>query len=228
MPDGFTFCLKFPRAITHEKQLVGCEEETARFLDRLRILDDKAAPAFLQFPARFSRDRHGLQLATYLDWLAPRSDGMRLGVEVRAVDLHTPEFAAFLAERGLSLLLVDRINTPDMFDVWYDLVKGNRAPDFCVIRWIGDDLDGPQGDRELSAPRDKDLLRWRDRLVALHNAGVHVYGYMHNPYEGHSPASVRRLENLVRSKLDLPLWSPAPSGDEQSDQLPLFGDEDFG
>ncbi len=81
-------------------------------------------------------------------------------------------------------------------------------PNFVVIRWIGDDKNGPSGDRDLTNPRDDDLVRWAARIVALNAADVDVYGYMHNPYEGHSPASVRRLETILRGSLDLPSWSP--------------------
>src|ERR1700704_6509692 len=43
-PPGFKFCLKFPKAITHERRLRDAEVETAEFADRLRLLDDRAGP----------------------------------------------------------------------------------------------------------------------------------------------------------------------------------------
>ncbi|HMN31414.1 MAG TPA: DUF72 domain-containing protein, partial [Caldilineaceae bacterium] len=48
VPPGFSFCLKFPRAISHDKRLTNCKEETLAFLDVLRALGPAAAPAFLQ------------------------------------------------------------------------------------------------------------------------------------------------------------------------------------
>lgn len=222
VPDGFTFCLKFPRVITHEKRLIDCEAESEAFLDIIRLLGDKAAPCFLQFPASFTRERHGLDLARYLDWFAEAAADLRIAVEVRAADLWTPAFAAFLAERGLALLLADRVNTRDMYGVWYDLIETGAAPGFALIRWIGDDKNGPTGDRELTDLRDEDLARWTQRLVALQAHAVDVFGYMHNPYEGHAPASVRRLEALLRKELELPPWLP-PSPEESSGQLSLFG-----
>ena len=220
VPDEFSFCLKFPRVITHEKRLVDCEAESRAFLEILRLLGGKQAPAFLQFPPSFTRAEHGRALADYLDWLAVEADGLRLAVEVRSTDLMTPSFAAFLAQRGLSLVLVDRVNTPDLFPVWMDLIETGSAPGAVVIRWIGDDKNGPSGDRDLTNPRDADLSRWSERIVSLNAAGVDVYGYMHNPYEGHSPASVVRLYALLRRSLDIPEWSPPippPDG-----QLSLF------
>lgn len=220
VPDGFTLCLKFPRVITHEKRLIDCEAETMVFLDIIRLLGEKAAPCFLQFPPNFTRGRHGLDLSRYLDWFAVEAADLRIAVEVRAADLWTPAFSSFLAERGLALLLADRVNTPDMYNVWLDLSERDTSPDFVLIRWIGDDKNGPTGDRELTEPRDADLARWAERLIELHELGIDVYGYMHNPYEGHAPGSVHRLEALLRQEIDLPIWSPLPPA---AGQLSLFG-----
>ncbi|MCB0023941.1 MAG: DUF72 domain-containing protein, partial [Caldilinea sp.] len=92
------------------------------------------------------------------------------------------------------------------------------GPDFALIRWIGDDRNGPQGDRELQVLRDADLARWADRIAELTGRGRTVYGYMHNPYEGHSPASVRRLRELLTGRVSLPDWPP----DGAEGQLSLF------
>ncbi|MBP8292333.1 MAG: DUF72 domain-containing protein, partial [Caldilineaceae bacterium] len=107
-PDGFTFALKFPRSISHDKRLVDCAAETHAFLDALRALGAMAGPAFLQLPPDCTRSTCGRALAAYLDWLAPQAADLRLAVEVRAADLMTPAFATFVAERGLALVLVDR------------------------------------------------------------------------------------------------------------------------
>ncbi len=200
-PPGFTFALKAPRAITHEKKLQGAEADTLAYLDTLRALGPAAAPGLLQLPPDFTRRTFGRALAAFLDWLAPRLDGLRLAVEVRAADLMTAPFAAFLQERGFALALVDRRATPDLYDLWYNLWAGDaqagQGARFAYVRWIGDDRDGPKGDREITQPRDADLARWAERLRARAAAGVEVYGYMHNPYEGHAPGSVRRLARLL-------------------------------
>src|SRR6476469_10023182 len=36
VPVGFTFSLKFPQAISHQKRLANCEQETLAYLDVLR------------------------------------------------------------------------------------------------------------------------------------------------------------------------------------------------
>lgn len=216
-PAGFTFALKFPRSISHDKRMVGCEEETHAFLDALRALGAMAGPAFLQLPPDCTRSTCGRALAAYLDWLAPHTTDLRLAVEVRAADLMTPAFATFVAERGLALVLVDRLGTLDLYPIWQQAMAARGGPDFAFIRWIGDDRNGPSGDRELQLRRDDDLARWAARIAELAAAGRSVYGYMHNPYEGHSPASVRRLRTKLAEHGTLPLWPAHAAG-----ALPLF------
>lgn len=227
VPEGFTFCLKFPRAITHEKRLVGCEEETLIFLDVLRSLGEAAAPGLIQLPPDFSRHHNGKQLAVYLDWLTDNLDLLRVGVEVRSPDLMTPSFASFLAERGMAYVLVARENTLDAYDFWVELAAVNRTPNFALIRWIGDDKNGPTGNDALVAPRDAELDQWANRLAHLQNLGISAYGYMHNPYEGHSPASLRRLQKRLSALTTLPTWPPRgvrPPGidDQSSPQMALL------
>lgn len=211
-PAGFTFALKFPRRISHEKRLVDCAEETLAFLDALRALGAMAAPAFLQLPPDCTRSTCGRALAAYLDWLAPRAGDLRLAVEVRAADLMTPAFASFVAARGLALVLVDRKGTPDLFPIWQEALTGQTGPDFVFIRWIGDDRGGPSGDRELQVLRDEELATWAARIAGCAAAGKAVYGYMHNPYEGHAPASVRRLQVKLAELGTLRPWPESATG----------------
>ena len=203
VPSGFTFALKFPRRISHEKRLQDCEAESRALIDALHALGPNAGPAFLQLPPDFSRQRYGRQLADNLDWLAQWRDGLAMAVEVRAKDLMTEAFATFLAERGIALVLADRKGTVDLYDVWQEVGAATRL---AMVRGIGDDRNGPQGDRELSAPQDEKLDEWARRLIALEDAGMAVYGYVHNPYEGHSPGSVRRLQARLQGRA-LP-WPP--------------------
>jgi uncharacterized protein YecE (DUF72 family) len=217
VPEGFRFALKFPRRISHEKRLVGCEAETLAYLDALHALGHAAAPGFLQLPPDFTRARAGRELAAYLDWLASVRRGLALAVEVRAPDLMTEAFAHFLAERGFALVLTDRVGTPDLRPLWEPEAA---QVGMAFVRWIGDDRNGPKGDRELVAPQDEKLDRWAAQLSVWDAAGVTVFGYMHNPYEGHAPASVRRLGARLGERL--PPWPVDPLPAESGPQLPLL------
>lgn len=221
-PPGFTFCLKFPRAITHEKRLIGCEQETLAFLDVVRSLGEAAAPALLQFPPDFTRRQQGRDLAQFLEWLPARLEGLRVGVEVRSPDLMTAAFANFLAARDLVLVIAEREGAPDLFPIWSEVYAQRQQPNFVLIRWIGDDKNGPTGNNALVAPRDGQLDVWAERIAGLMRQGVQVFGYMHNPYEGHSPASLRRLQERLTTHIDLPVWAPPSPEAETGAQLSLF------
>lgn len=104
------------------------------------------------------------------------------------------------------LAVVDREGSPDLYDVWRE-ANGNTG--FVFIRWIGDDRNGPKGDRHLVAPVDAKLVMWAQRLESCLRAGLDVFGYMHNPYEGHAPASVRRLGQRLAERIQTPEWPPA-------------------
>ena len=236
IPPGFTLALKCPRAITHDKRLRDCEAETRAYLEAIRSLGVAAAPGLIQFPAGFTRQRDGRDLANYLDWLATEKGDLQIAVEVRAEDLMTFAFATFLVERDFSLVLVERKRTPDLFPFWHELVEKGITPDFAYVRWIGDDKDGPKEYGELSDPQDDLLETWAKRLAILVEAGANIYGYMHNPFEGHSPESVRRVYKKLEGRVSteaLPLtkWPPegwSPPGEEDkaksSGQLSLFGE----
>jgi uncharacterized protein YecE (DUF72 family) len=49
-PLDFIISAKVPQVVTHEKMLVGCEQEFEEFVDRMSILGDKLGPLLLQFP----------------------------------------------------------------------------------------------------------------------------------------------------------------------------------
>jgi uncharacterized protein YecE (DUF72 family) len=87
--EGFRFCLKFPRVISHDLMLRNAHQETAAFLECMRPLADaeKLGPTFLQLGPQFAPNRFG-DLEAYLNQLrcneATRT--MSWAVELRHYD----------------------------------------------------------------------------------------------------------------------------------------------
>src|SRR5262249_50788769 len=107
-PPGFKFCLKFPKAITHEHRLREAEADTAEFLTRLNQLGDRAGASLLQLPPSFgSGDLPTLM--RYLDQLPPLPGGC-------AVEVRHPAFFGGPAEDALEAGLRER----DAARVLYD------------------------------------------------------------------------------------------------------------
>jgi len=52
-PDGFKFCLKTPRSISHDTGLLNVMSQMKSFLDRISILGDLLGVVLLQLPPSF-------------------------------------------------------------------------------------------------------------------------------------------------------------------------------
>ena len=225
VPEGFTFSLKAPREITHERRLVNVEQTTAAYLDILRSLGSAAAPGLIQFPATFSRNSDGRRLAAFVDSLAAGAPEISLSVEVRAFDLMTTAFARFLLERGIGFVVVERTGQPDTFVNWQAAAESTNSRLPLHMRLIGNDREPLPDDKLIRRPQEELLDKWAKRIADLLKDGTDVFCYVHNPFEGHAPETVRRLLARIGQYLPLPDWNPAvgrPAGEEDSGQMSLF------
>lgn len=84
LPDraGFTYCPKFPQAISHERQLVAAEGLTDEFVNAILGLEEFLGMSFLQLPPSFGPDRWPV-LEAYLNRLP---DELAVAVEFRHPD----------------------------------------------------------------------------------------------------------------------------------------------
>jgi uncharacterized protein YecE (DUF72 family) len=172
-PPGFVFVAKFPRTITHDKQLAEAEAEATEFVAVMRGLREKLAVLTLQFA--FDFDAANLpRLARFLEGLPA---GPRYAVEVRNRRWLTEAFRRMLHARGVALVLQDLYYMPRM--EWL-------TADFTVIRWLGRRSDIERFDR-LQIDRRRELVTWASRVRRFLDAGVDVYGYFNNHFAGHSP-----------------------------------------
>lgn len=221
VPAGFTFSLKAPGEISHEKRLINTERITGAYLDVVRSLGVAAAPGLLQFPASFTRSGQGRLLANFMDGLAAAE--IPLSVEVRAADLMTTAFVRFLTERNIGFVVVERSGQPDTFENWQTASADSRLP--LHARLIGQDRSPLPDDKKIRRPQDALLDKWARRIADALRAGRDVYCYVHNPFEGHAPESARRLRARVGEHLPLPDWTPEfppTDGEDKGGQLALF------
>ena len=182
-PADFVFAAKFPRAITHDKQLAEAESEAADFVAVMQGLEEKLAVLTLQFAFDFE-PAHRPRLERFLERLP---SGPRYAVEVRHRGWLTADFGRMLRTRTVALVLQDLFTMPRMD--WL------TAP-FTVIRWLGRRSDIEHFDR-LQIDRTRELATWANRVRRFVDAGVDVYGYFNNHFAGHSPGSVRQFEEML-------------------------------
>jgi uncharacterized protein YecE (DUF72 family) len=204
VPKGFTFALKMPQQVTHEQRLVACEDIVALYADRVRELGDALGPTLIQFGADFSPAELP-SLAAFLPTL-PRD--MRFAVEFRDKAWITPDLLALLAEYEVALALTDARWIPRK---WMLKLALKPTTDFAYIRWIGPDRSLVDFSR-VQEDRTKEVDAWTAVMPSLAERVHTVYGYVNNHFAGHSPATLRMLQE----RLGVPVAEPAAIADQLS------------
>jgi uncharacterized protein YecE (DUF72 family) len=102
VPGNFTFTLKAPRRITHDKRLREAGEDTAEFLRRAAALADKLGVVLFQLPPFLKKDLPRLR-----DFLALLPSDRRAAFEFRHDTWQDDEVYEALRARGAALCVAD-------------------------------------------------------------------------------------------------------------------------
>jgi uncharacterized protein YecE (DUF72 family) len=208
-PPRFTFSLKLPQEITHERALgAGSLALLDEFCERARsVLNEKLGVILIQLPPQFELNReNGLALRVFLPRL-PRD--LRFSIEFRSPGWLKQSVLDFLAEQGVAPALVEgQWIAPE---VTRSLAEQPTA-DFTYIRWMGA-RNLTRFDKVLR-PQDENLHDWSEMISHLTERVSHVYAYFSNYYEGHAPASANKLKRL--------LGQPTVEAADLEDQPSLF------
>ena len=205
-PPGFTFALKLPREITHERRLVGAEDVLDEFVDRARELGDRLGPVLVQLGPDFSPGEFPA-LAAFLPLLP--SD-LRAAVEFRQQGWIRDDVLRLLADHRVALALSDgrwlsrRVLTE---------LASRPTADFHFVRWMGPNRDVTEFSH-VQVDRSREIGTWADVLHPLPIQGIDVYAYFNNHFAGHSPASARELQQR--------LGQAATQPEELGEQISLF------
>jgi uncharacterized protein YecE (DUF72 family) len=194
-PDDFTFSLKLPQEITHERALgSGSIALLEEFCERARVLKEKLASVLIQMPPQFELTvENGRALRDFLPRL-PRD--IRFSIEFRSSDWLKQTVLDFLSEHNVALALVEG-QWIAQEDVWH-LAEATTA-DFAYIRWMGA--------RNLTRfdivqrAQDENLQAWSRMIARLRERVKQVYAYFSNFYEGHAPASANKLKRLLGQQI---------------------------
>lgn len=188
-PSGFTFALKLPQVITHEKRLQGAGDETAEFLERARGLGSKLGPILLQMGPDFGIG----ELPALVDYLPTLPTDLSFAIEFRRREWITRDVHALLAEHGVALALSDGRWIPR--ETLLRLADHPTAP-FHYLRWMGPDRSITDFSR-IQVDRSREVERWAEVLARIARAGRDAYGYVNNHFAGHSPHTARQLQRAI-------------------------------
>ncbi|HTI15878.1 MAG TPA: DUF72 domain-containing protein [Dictyobacter sp.] len=225
-PASFRFCPKISRTISHDGPLATKQQETAAFVERMRLLGERLGPLFLQLPPSFHPDALA-QLQTFLDcW----PTDLRLAVEIRHPAFfqkqHSAALNALLQRYQVARVIMDtrpiQIGTPQEQQLYQTRerkpllpVETTTTTDFAFVRYIGH-------------PRLEDNTTlfeiWAEQIAEWLQQGRTVYVFCHCPYEVHSPAICYEFYRHIQARVTLPDLPQQPQTQESDsiEQMHLF------
>lgn len=202
-PDGFQFCFKLPRSITHERRLRHVDELTTEFCDRIAPMVERLGPIQIQLPPSFSGSDMPV-LAAFLE-RAPKIDGFAgWAVELRHPDFFvggTKERAVddLLTENGANRVILDSRalfdrppETAEEIDAWEKKPRVPVRPVATghqpIVRLIGN--------RDLHANLER-WKQWIPALVRWLGEGRTPVVFTHTPDNHDALPLARRFHDMV-------------------------------
>jgi len=135
VPGDFTFALKAPRRITHQKRLHEAEPDVAEFLRRAATLGDKLGVVLFQLPPFLRKDLPRLR-----DFLAALPPEPRSAFEFRHASWQDDEVYEALRARSAMLCVTDTDEGGSPFvstsDQTYLRLRRTRYDDSDLRAWI--------------------------------------------------------------------------------------------
>ena len=188
-PAGFTFALKLPQEITHERRLRDSADVADLFFDRARELGTKLGPVLIQLGPDFGP----AELPALANMLPTLPRDIKFAIEFRQRAWINDGVLALLAEHGVALTLTDARWVPRKQML---ALAGRPTADFTYIRWMGGNRDIVDYSR-IQIDRSRELEQWAGVLATLAKVRVKVYGYVNNHFAGHSPQSTRDVQRML-------------------------------
>ena len=219
---GFQFCLKFPKALTHDAMLIGAESITRAFIGLMRILKQygRLGPAFLQLSPQFSA-RQFVALARFLNaW----PNDLPISVEARHSDYFDEgecerRLNELLASRGMDRCLCDSralFSAPPTDEAeresqrrkprspYRTTVTGSRP----MVRFVG------RNDLSRVAPW---IEEWANTISRWIERGLKPIFFAHTPDDVFASELVRLMDRAIQERVpSLPSLPPWPGEVERA------------
>lgn len=183
VPDEFRFCLKAPRAVTHDAPLSAGVAAMRDFVDVARGFGPKLGVVAIQFAPTFAADG----FAALDAFLATLPADVRFAVELRHRSWGTADTLRMLHRHGVALVAAEYAARP---------ARAFATADFLYVRLIGVHGHYPEHKAE-QADVTGQLQWWRDAIGAALPKVRAVWGFVNNDYAGYSPATANRLKRLI-------------------------------
>ncbi len=182
-PENFTFCLKTPKAITHEASLVEGVDEMLAFVATAVLLQQKLGCILLQFAPDFTFE----QADNLNQLLSQLPDNVRFAVEFRNDSWAVEETAALLRQHGVCWAAADYLYMPKTIV---------RTADFLYLRFLGRHGQYATKDKEM-VDKTAELQQWHEKIQPHLPEVNTIYSFFNDDYAGFSPASANRFKRVV-------------------------------
>lgn len=223
-PDGFKFCFKFHRSITHEKQLHRVEDDVLRFVETFDVISDRLGPFHIQLPPQFSPEN----FVRLEELAAILPNAYSYALEVRHPDFFDHGRIENRLNRLLKSYNIDRVifDTRKLHSMKTDdktvreaqkkkpkvPVRFESTGSRPFVRYVG------SNDVLNNEPY---LKEWAIIIADWIKEGLHPYIFTHSPDKVSQPPIARRFHKLLSDLIPMdpmPMWPV----DRQNEQLDLF------
>lgn len=192
-PNGFKFCPKLPKTLTHNGKLAPSLPGALQFLELMQRLDDRLGVLFAQLPPSYSPANFN-DLETFLrGW-----KGASLALEVRHAqwfkEPYRSQLNELLQELNIGRVLLDTRPIYECEDdpQLHSERKKPRVPlqlditaSFSLIRYISHP--------SINQTYLEEWVKFVDRTL---QQGTEIYFFVHCPIEERSPQNARTLQRL--------------------------------
>ena len=202
-PPGFTFAMKMPRRITHEKKLNDVGESLGWFYASAKELKEKCGPLVAQLPPSIKYDTHWTLMQEFVR--AIEADRYPHAIEFRHKSWFRDDVYSLLRDRNVAMVWSENqyLRTP----------TGVTA-DYVYLRMVGDREITTF--KEIQKDKGAEMRAWYKELDQAADSVKGAMVFFNNHYAGFGPASVnefRRLAGLM--EYEFPAQAGAPAGQKR-------------
>ncbi|MBD1824711.1 DUF72 domain-containing protein [Cyanobacteria bacterium FACHB-DQ100] len=193
-PNGFKFCPKLPKTLTHSGKLAPSLPEALQFLELMQRLDDRLGVLFAQLPPSYSPANFKDLEAFLRGWT-----GANLALEVRHAqwfrEPYRTQLNELLTELNIGRVLLD---TRPIYECEDDpqLQSERKKPQVP----LQPDITAPFSlIRYISHPSINQvyLEEWVKLVDRALQQGTEIYFFVHCPIEERSPQNARSFQKLL-------------------------------
>ncbi len=210
--DGFKFCFKFPKTITHIHQLRNVETQTKDFLETFSNVRDKLGPFMIQFPDSFSPT----ELIRLQDFLSILPKTMHYGVEVRHPDFfdhgkHEHNLNTLLESYNVERIIFDTRKLHSSNSSIPSIVEAKKKKPKVPVRFEA--LSSRPMVRFVGVNdilnNEVYLKEWAIVVADWIREGLHPYIFIHSPDKISQPKLCTHFHKLLSELIEiqpLPEW----------------------